>query len=334
MKALVTGGGGFLGGHIVEMLHQRGDEVTALGRRPYPHLAEKAIATIQADLRDAEAVAAACVGMDVVFHVAAVTHLWGRRGPIWAINVDGTRHVIAGCRRHGVRRLVFTSTPSVVFGDEPLYGVDESQPYPARYLAHYPASKAEAERLVLEANDDDLHTVALRPHLMWGPGDPHLIPRIVERARRGKLVQIGKGDTLVDITYIDNAANAHLLACDALKPGAACAGRPYFISQGEPVLLWPWFHELLTRLDVPTVRRSMSTTSARLFGMVCEWAYALLRPDGEPPMTRFLAGQLCKSYYFDISAARRDLGYEPTVSTAEGLDRLVASFRREAEHCA
>ncbi len=331
MKALVTGGGGFLGGHIVEMLHRRGDDVTALGRRPYPHLTEKGIATVQADLRDAEAVAAACEGMDVVFHVAAVTHLWGRRGPIWAINVDGTRHVIAACRRHGVRRLVFTSTPSVVFGDEALCGVDESQPYPTRYLAHYPASKAEAERLVLQANDDDLHTVALRPHLMWGPGDPHLVPRIIERARRGRLVQIGKGDTRVDFTYIDNAANAHLLACDALKPGAACAGRPYFISQGEPVLLWSWFNELLTRLDVPTIRRSMSPTSARLLGVVCEWAYALLRPDGEPPMTRFLAGQLSQSRYFDISAARRDLGYEPTVSTTEGLDRLVADVRRHAE---
>ncbi len=331
MKALVTGGGGFLGGRIVEMLYQRGDDVTALGRRPYPHLAEIGIATIQADLRDSEAVAAACERMNVVFHVAALTDLWGRRGPMWAINVDGTRHVIEACRRHGVRRLVFTSTPSVVFGDEALCGIDESQPYATHYLAHYPASKAEAERLVLRANDDDLHTVALRPHLMWGPGDPHLIPRIVERARRGKLVQIGKGDTRVDITYIDNAANAHLLACDALKPGAACAGRPYFISQGEPVLLWPWFNELLTRLDVPIVRRSMSMTSARLFGRVCERAYALLRPDGEPPMTRFLAGQLGQSYYFDISAARRDLGYEPTVSTAEGLDRLVAGLRRESE---
>ena len=331
MKALVTGGGGFLGGHIVEMLHQRGDDVTVLGRRPYPHLAEKGIATVQTDLCDAEAVATACEGMDVVFHVAAVTHLWGRRAPMWATNVDGTRHVIAGCRRHCVRRLVFTSTPSVVFGDEALCGVDESQPYPTRYLAHYPASKAEAERLVLQANDDDLHTVALRPHLMWGPGDPHLIPRIIERARRGKLVQIGKGDTRVDFTYIDNAANAHLLACDALKPGAACAGRPYFISQGEPVLLWPWFNELLTRLDVPTVRRRISPTSARLIGLACEWTYALLRPDSEPPMTRFLAGQLSQSRYFDISAARRDLGYEPTVSTAEGLDRLVAGLCGQAE---
>lgn len=331
MKALVTGGGGFLGGRIVEMLHQRGDDVTVLGRRPYPHLTEKGVATIQTDLRDAEAVAVACAGMDVVFHVAAVTHLWGRRGPMWATNVDGTRHVIAGCRRHGVRRLVFTSTPSVVFGDEPLCGIDESQPYPTRYLAHYPASKAEAERLVLRANDDDLHTVALRPHLIWGPGDPHLIPRIVERARRGKLVQIGKGDTRVDMTYIDNAANAHLLACDALEPGAACAGRPYFISQGEPVLLWPWLNELLARLDVLTVRRTMSPTSARLFGTVCEWVYTLLRRDGEPPMTRFLAGQLSQSRYFDISAARRDLGYEPTVSTAEGLDRLVADVRCRAE---
>lgn len=328
MKALVTGGGGFLGGRIVAMLHARGDEVTALGRRKYPHLTENGIATLQADLRDADAMAEACRGMDVVFHVAAATDLWGKRKPIWEINVDGTRNVIAGCRRHGVRRLVFTSTPSAVFGKQALCGVDESQPYPARHLAHYQASKAAAERLVTQANGDGLVTVTLRPHLVWGPGDPHLVPRIIERARRGKLIQVGDAGTRVDITYIDNAAEAHLLACDALTAQAACAGRVYFISQGEPVMLWKWLGELLERVGAPPITRSISYGMARAIGAVNERVCGLLFPDREPSMTRFLAAQLGKSHYFDISAARRDLGYVPRISTAEGMERLIADLGR------
>ena len=326
MKALVTGGGGFLGSRIAEMLHERGDVVTVLGRRPYPHLHHKGIATVQADVRDVLALSEACADMDVVFHVAANTKLWGRRRPIWEINVDGTHNVIAACQQHGVPRLVFTSTPSVVFGRRALCGVDESQPYPARHLAHYPASKAAAERAVLEANGDGLLTIALRPHLIWGPGDPHLVPRIIDRARRGRLMRVGDGKNRVDITYIDNAALAHLLACDSLGPGAACAGRPYFITQGEPVQLWPWLDELLTRVGVPPVTRSMPYAGAYLVGALGERAVALLSLDRELPMTRFLASQLGKSHYFDISAARRDLGYEPQISTAEGMRRLVASL--------
>ncbi len=328
MKALVTGGGGFLGGRIVEMLHQRGDEVAALGRGRYPHLEESGINTVQADLRNADAVTAACAGVDVVYHVAAVTNLWGKRKLIWETNVDGTRNVIAGCRRHGVRRLVFTSTPSVIFGQQELCAVDESQPYPDRYLAHYPESKAAAERLVLKANGDGLSTVALRPHLIWGPGDPHLIPRIIERARQGKLIQVGDGQNLVDITYIDNAAQAHVLACDALKPGAACAGKVYFISQGEPVLLWSFLNEILSRVGAPPVTRSISYSTARRIGAVSEWIYGILGLDGEPRMTRFLACQLAESHYFDISAARRDLGYRPQISTAKGVERLLGSLSR------
>lgn len=326
MKALVTGGGGFLGGRIVELLLERGDDVTVLGRRRYAHLEQKGVGIVQADVRDADAVADACAGQEVVFHVAAVTDLWGRRKPIWEINVGGTRNVVAGCRQHGVPRLVYTSTPSVVFGDQDLIGVDESQPYPDHYLAHYPASKAAAEQLVLHANGDGLATVALRPHLIWGPGDPHLIPRIIERARRGKLVQVGNDDTRVDVTYIDNAAQAHLLACGALCATARCAGRAYFISQGEPVLLWPWLNLILSRVGAPPITRKMSYRKARLAGGVCELLHKLLRRNSEPLMTRFLATQLAKSHYFDISASRRDFGYEPKISTAEGLERLVAEL--------
>ena len=324
MRALVTGGGGFLGTRIVQMLNARGDEVVVFGRHRYPHHEQAGTRTIQGDLRDAEGVGRACEGMDVVFHVGALAGIWGPRKTFWDINVMGTKHVLTGCHTHGVPRLVYTSSPSVVFGDEELCGVDESQPYPRRHLAHYPATKAEAERMVLAANGPELTTVALRPHLIWGPKDPHLLPRVVARARAGRLVKVGDGKNLVDITYIDNAAEAHLLAADALKSRSAkCAGRGYFISQGEPIELWPWLSEILTAVGAPPVPRSMSYRAAYRIGALLETAYGAVRAKSEPPMTRFLATQLAKSHYFNITAARNDLGYEPRISTAEGLPATV-----------
>ena len=326
MKVLVTGGGGFLGSAIVRMLHNRGDEVSVLGRGTYTHIAPCIKRMFQADIRQASAVAHACEGMDVVFHVAALAGIWGRRRDFWSINVDGTRNVIEGCLANSVPRLVFTSTPSVVFGKDDLCGVDESAPYPSRYLAAYPETKAVAERMVLAANSPTLATVALRPHLIFGPGDPHLIPRVLARARRGRLVQVGEGNNLVDVTYIDNAADAHVKAAVALTPGGRCAGRAYFISQGEPVSLWPWLNELLTAVGAPTVARSMSFRNAYRAGCALETAYRAFGIVREPPMTRFLATQLAKSHYFDISSATGDFGYNPTISTADGVRRLVAAL--------
>ena len=327
MKALITGGGGFLGFRIAQMLHERGDEVTVLGRRHYPHVEKAGISAVVADIRDGEALRRAFAGMDAVFHVAAIPGIWGRRRTFWETNVIGTRRVLDACRACGVPKLVFTSSPSVVFGDQPLCGVDESQPYPDRYSAVYPETKAAAERMVVAANRQELTTVSLRPHLIWGPGDPHLIPRIVERARAGRLIQVGSGENLVDITYIDNAASAHSLACDALKVDAPCAGGVYFISQGEPVKLWSWINELLAMLGVPGVRRRISRKMAFVIGTILETSYRILGIHSEPRMTRFLSSQLSQSHYFDISAARRDLGYGPVVSTAEGMKRLVSDLQ-------
>ncbi|MHC5109588.1 MAG: NAD-dependent epimerase/dehydratase family protein [Planctomycetota bacterium] len=323
MKALVTGGGGFLGTRIAQLLHARGDEVMALGRNRYPHLEAVGIETVQSDLRDAEAIDVACEGMDVVFHVGAVAGIWGTSEMFWDINAGGTANVLAACRSHGVPRLVYTSSPSVVFGRESLCGVDESQPYPRKHLADYPKTKAVAERMVIKANKADLSTVALRPHFIFGPGDPHLVPRVIDRARRGKLKRVGDGSNLVDLTYIDNAADAHVLAADSLAPDAPCAGKAYFITQGEPVELWSWINELLSSIGVPAVRKSVSYGMADTAGRALEWIYRAGKLAGEPPMTRFMASQMAKSHYFCIDAARRDFGYEPRVSNREGLERLV-----------
>lgn len=323
MNALVTGGGGFLGGAIARLLRRQGAHVTILGRRDYPQAAAIGIDAIKADLTDHAAIRAACRGRDVVFHAAALAGIWGRREVFRRTNIDGTRNVIQACRAERVPKLVYTSSPSVVFGDRDLTGVDESQPYPKRYLADYPATKAEAEQMVLAANDAALATVALRPHLIWGPGDPHLIPRAIARARAGRLARVGDGTNRVDITYIDNAAEAHVAAAAALAPGARCAGRAYFISQGEPVVLWDWLAEVFRRTNTPPVTRRISFRAAYALGAAMETTWRALRLNSEPLMTRFLATQLAQSHWFDIRAARRDFDYAPRVSMAEGLDVLA-----------
>jgi len=328
MKCLVTGGGGFLGRYIVEQLVERGDRVRILARGTYPELTALGVECYRGDIRSPEDVAAACEEMEAVFHVAAVAGIWGAWEHYYGINTVGTQNVIAGCRRHGVSRLVYTSSPSVTFDGEHQSGVDESVPYPRRWLCHYPHTKALAEQEVLAASGTgNLLTCALRPHLVWGPRDPHLVPRLVERARRGQLRRVGDGQNRVDMVYVENAALAHLLAADRLVPGSAVAGKAYFLSQGEPVNCWDWIDELLDLHALRPIRRSLSFSTAWRLGTLCEIVWRTLRLKGEPRMTRFLAAQLAKDHYFDIGRAREDFGYAPRVSMAEGMRRLAACQR-------
>ena len=322
MNALVTGGGGFLGGASVRLSIERGDRVRSLARGSYPALEALGVEQVQGDLADPDSVEAACRGCDIVFHVAAKAGVAGRYADYHRANVVGTENVLAACRKHGIRRLVFTSSPSVVFDGRDMEGVDESVPYPSHYHAAYPATKAQAERLVLAANGPDLATVALRPHLIWGPGDNHLVPRILARGRAGKLRRIGRRETRIDSVYIDNAASAHLLAADRLGPGSPCAGRAYFISNGEPMPTWDLVNGILAAGGLPPVTRSVPLGLAVAGGWFLERWYARFRPDEDPPMTPFLARELATSHWFDLGAARRDLGYAPRVSVAEGLERL------------
>ena len=330
MNALVTGGGGFLGGAVVRLLRQRGRAVRSFTRSAYPWLDELGVEQVLGDLADPAAVEKAVSGVDVVFHTAAKAGVWGRHADYFATNVTGTENVIAACKKHGVRRLVYTSTPSIVHGGGDIENGNESLPYPKHFDAPYPETKAVAERAILAANGPDLATVSLRPHLVFGPGDPHLIPRIVARAKAGKLRRIGKRPVTVDVTYVDNAAEAHLLAAQKLDVGAPPAGKAYFISNGEPVDLWEFINRVLAEAGVPPVARSVSMWKARLAGRVLEWVYRVVRLPGEPAMTRFVASQLSTSHWYDIAAARRDLGYAPTVTVEEGLKKLGASLRGSA----
>jgi len=325
MKALVTGGGGFLGRYIVEQLVARGDRVRSVSRGRYPELDAIGAESIQGDLRDREAAAGACEGIDVVFHTAAVAGIWGPWDYYHGINTVATHNVVAGCLYHRVPKLVFTSSPSVTFDGSDQRGVDESAPYPAEWLCHYPHTKALAEQHVLEANGTDgLLTCSLRPHLIWGKRDRHLIPRLISRARSGKLRRVGDGTNLIDMIHVDNAAAAHLQAADALEPGSPVCGRAYFISQGEPVNCWDWINQILALADLPPITKSISFRAAWRVGAAMEGVYRVLGLAFEPRMTRFLAAQLAKDHYFDIRRASGDFGYCPQVSTEEGMQRLAA----------
>lgn len=375
---LVTGGGGFLGRAIVERLVARGDRVRSISRGAYPDLELMGVECTRADLADAEALRRACDGCDVVFHAAARAGVWGSFESFYSANVVGTRNVIAACRSAGVRVLVYTSSPSVVFDGRDMKGVDESVPYPEKFHAHYPRTKAEAERMVLAANErrfvaTDLRpranerepsardrrtpittailgsrasfaTVALRPHLIWGPRDNHLVPRIIARGRR--LRRIGCENKLVDSTYIDNAAEAHILAADRLLVEAtgrpfddateraaaqSPAGRAYFISNGEPRPVWDLVNAILAAANLPPVRRRIPRGVAWIAGALLESIYATLRLPGEPQMTRFLAEELSTAHWFDITAARRDFGYSPCISIDEGLELLSKWLARRAK---
>lgn len=323
-NCLVTGGGGFLGQYIVEQLVARGDRVRSISRTRYRALDELGVEHIQGDIRDLDAVFRACEGVDIVYHVAAVAGIWGPWERFYSINTVGSRNVLEACRAGGVSRLVYCSSPSVTFDGTDQCDIDESAAYPDSWLCHYPHTKAIAEEEILAANCAELRTCALRPHLIWGPRDQHLIPRLLDRARQGKLRIVGDGSNLVDMVYVENAAAAHLMAGDAMADeNSPVGGKSYFISQGQPVNCWDWINEILELAGIDPVTRKIPFRAAWHLGRLMEWFYSATGKTEEPRMTRFLAAQLATSHYFDISAARRDFGYEARISTAEGMQRLA-----------
>ncbi len=359
LPVLVTGGTGFLGRRIVDRLLAQGRAVTVLARTPAPDLEARGVRFVRAALDDEVAVRAACCGMGTIFHVAAKVGVWGRYDDFFRANVHGTRALVTGCREHGVARLVYTSTPSVVYNGRDLAGADESLPLTTACPSPYPLTKAIAEREVLAASSATLRTVALRPHLIWGAGDPHLVPRVLARARAGRLRIIGTGANRVDMVHVENAVDAHLAAEQALinchlisdmesasflkktgigekvchlisdkRIGATqAAGRAYFITDGAPVVLWDWINGLLAALGELPVTKRVSLDAALAVGAMCEAAWRVLPLKGEPPMTRFVAAELAKDHWFSIAAARRDLGYAPRVSLEAGMAELVASLK-------
>lgn len=319
-KVLVTGGGGFLGKVIVRKLVQKKVNVTSFSRQRYPELEKMGVAQIQGDLCNKTDVMKAFKDMDTIFHVAAKPGIWGAFQGYYSVNVTGTHHVIEACLANGVERLIHTSSPSVIFDASDMENLDESVPYPESYLAPYPETKAMAEKLVIKAGQKGLAVIILRPHLIWGPEDNHLVPEILRRAHRLKI--IGPTDDLVDTIYVDNAADAHILAGERLSAAPSLSGNIYFISQDAPVSKWKMANDFLDAAGLPPLKGRISSRTAYLAGWVFEWIYKTLGIETDPPMTRFAAKELATSHWFDISRAKNDLGYAPAISTQEGLRRL------------
>ncbi len=332
-KALVTGGGGFVGSHIVRQLLEDGVECLVVGRNRYPEIEALGARCLKGDIGDISFLRKSFAAVDTVFHVAALAGIWGPWKQYHQVNVVGTQNVIDACRDAKVSRLVYTSTPSVVFnGDDIVYG-DERLPYARKFLCNYARSKVVAEKNVLESSGepDGFLSCAIRPHLVWGPGDPHLIPRLLERGRSGDLRKIGNCTNLVDISYVENVAEAHLLAARNLETCRSAAGKAYFISQGKAVNLWDWIDELFQQMGVPEIQSRVPFPVAYMAGYMLEAVHHVFAAEKEPKMTRFLAEQLARSHCFSIANAEKDLGYVPRVSTEEGMRRLQESLSIQQE---
>ncbi len=333
----VTGAGGFLGKAICRLLRLADIKVTGFARGSYPELSQIGVNMIQGDITDFVGLKAAMQSCDLVFHVAAKAGVWGSKGDYFKPNVQGAENIIRACQELAITRLVYTSTPSVTFAGVDEAGIDESQPYADNFLNFYGESKALAEQLVLSASVDgqqsnslknkSLKTTALRPHLIWGPNDPHLVPRVLERAQAGKLKLVGKEDKLVDTIFVDNAAYAHILAAIELsKSDAKCIGKAYFISNDQPITMAAMLNKILNCVDLPPVTKRVPSAVAYAAGATLEWLYKILNKKQEPIMTRFVAKQLSTSHYFNISAAKNDIGYVPLISIEEGMELLKKSL--------
>ena len=330
-KVLVTGGGGFLGTATCRLLHQAGFKVISYSRKAYPHLEAMGIETVQADITDQEALKEVISSHNIktVFHIAAKAGVWGSYDSYYQPNVAGTMAVVKVCQDLGVRNLIYTSTPSVTFAGKDQDGVDESAPYPETFINHYQSTKAQAEKIVLAANSPKLRTIALRPHLIWGPGDTQLVPRIVNLAQKKKLKLVGPRGKLVDAVYIDNAAAAQLAALGAMdKPEAT--GKPYFITNHEPWPLEDIINGILKAHDMDSIKARVPEKVAYTAGAVLEGLHRVFLPRREPAMTRFVARQLSTAHWFDPENSKRQLGYIPKVSMDEGMEKLRQGLCKNA----
>lgn len=323
MKIFLTGGGGFLGSYIVKLLIEDGHEVTNIGRGDYPNLREIGVETIRGDITDKELLFKSMVGHDACFHVASKVAMWGNTHDFYQQNVIGTENIIESCKVNGIKYLIYTSTPSVVFGRESITGGNEQLPYPKKTFSRYAFSKSIAEKRIIQAATKELITTSLRPHLIFGEGDKNLIPRLIESAKRGKLKIIGNGENQVDVIYVENAADAHIQALNQMiSVPEEVNGQCFFIGQG-PIKLWPFINKILEKYQVKPVKKKVSFRVAFIVGAIVEALLGLMRIyEVHPPMTRFVALQLSKDHYFDHKKAHQVLKWKPKISIEEGLRRI------------
>ncbi len=315
MQILVTGYGGFLGSAICRLLIAHGYKVRGLARGRYRELEAMGVQAIQGDIAERDACLTACRDCDAIVHTAAKAGVWGRWDDYHRTNTLATQHLLAAAIQCGIRAFVYTSSPSVTFAGQPQSGVDETAAYPTRWLSHYPHTKALAEQIVQQASrDGTILTCSLRPHLVWGEGDPHLFPRVVQRAKAGRLRRVGSGRNLIDIVHVDNAAQSHLLALRRLLGSdRQLNGQSLFITDGQPIECWEWISKILLTAGIPVPTGSISFDAAYKIGAILESIYGVARIQSEPPMTRFVAAQLALDHYFNIDRAKHLLGYQPNI---------------------
>lgn len=332
MKVLVTGYGGFLGKAVCRQLLAKGFHVKGLARGRYPEMEAIGVEALQGSAANASVCEAACQNIDAIIHTAALAGVWGPASSFVSANIDATEHLLTCCKKFRIGSFVFTSSPSVTFDGSPQTNIDESAPYPTQWLCDYPRTKAIAEQKVLEADSSVLRTCALRPHLIWGIGDPHLIPRVIARCRQGRLLRVGDGKNLIDTVHVDAAASAHVAALERmLDRDTAAAGRPYFLTDGAPQECWSWITTILSFANLTPPTRHISLNTAYRFGAVLECIYRSFRVKSEPPMTRFVAKQLGVDHYFRIQNAIENLGYQIPTNRAELVAEMVGSLAHPAD---
>jgi nucleoside-diphosphate-sugar epimerase len=321
MRVAITGATGFLGSNLTPQLLTSGFDVVALGRSPMvlAELGNLGVRTARVDLRNLEQLKTALKSVEVVCHLAALAEPWGRWQDFYSTNVQGTWNVLDACKSNGVRRLVFVSSPSVLFDGSDLINVTEDLPYPSRFISNYCTSKRLAEEAVRSAAGE-LEITIIRPKAIFGPGDKSLLPRILSAAVRKRLWRIGDGTNQVDLTYVDNVSQAIILAaCNA-----AAANKLFHITNDEHVKLWPLIESILARFHLSlrgTITFAMAFQAARLI----ELAHRPF-PRSEPPLTRLTVALLGRTQTFNIALAKNVLGYRPTISVTEGIARTLDSF--------
>jgi nucleoside-diphosphate-sugar epimerase len=332
-KIFITGGNGFLGKAIIKMLLQQTDlgEIISVGRSPQPELKKIGVTTVVADICDKKKIIEFSKGSDIIFHTAAKASIWGKYNDFYNTNVIGTENIIEACKVNNIPIVVYTSSPSVISSKNNIINGDETISYPKKYYSHYAKTKAIAESIIINAADKILKSVSLRPHLIWGPGDPHILPRIIEKASKNKLIRIGDKKNIVDLTYISNAAYAHIKAAESLMDSYKISGKTYFISDDAPIILWEWIDNFLEQLGIPKVKKSLSINNAKRLGGIFENIYTLLQKKNEPPITRFAAMQLGLSHFFDISAAKKDFSYHPIISNDDAIKTTIAYFAQNQQ---
>lgn len=326
MRAVVTGATGFLGGALARRLHGMGWEVTALGRNPVKlnELEDEGIRPLRADISKRDEISDVFNRQEVVFHCAALPSPWGNFEKFYQANVIGTRNVVQACLDDNVKRLVYVSTPSIYFGHGSRVGVKETDPLPEP-VSNYAHTKLLAEEEIDKGFANGLPVVSIRPRALFGEGDTVIFPRLLSRLKTGRLPILGDGENMVDLTYIQNVVDALLLCVES---PVKTLGKKYNISNAEPVMIWKLIERICDELKFSRPARKISLRTANLAGAAFELIYSLIPYSPEPPLTRLSVSMMANSTTLDISASKKELGYQPKISVDEGVQRFLSWWKK------